>query len=177
MIPIGHRLALKLVIGIGCLLLVALLIHDRNRWKAKTTHYAQLLAGERAAHSATEANYRAAADRARRQAAENAARVKSEQGAINQRSRDEFQTRIAAARALAERLRPNPHAASTNPGDFRTSPVPGLSAAAGRTAQAAGEDRLPDADRLTATEQAIQLEALIAWVRQQAEVRVNEGGD
>ena len=177
MIPISHRLALKFVIAIGCVLLVALLIHDRNRWKAKTTHYAELLAGERAAHSATEANYRAAADRARRQAAENAARVKSEESAISERRKDGFQSRVAAARALAERLRRNPEAASTNPGDRRASPVPGLPAAAGRAAQAAGEDRLPDADRLIATEQAIQLEALITWVRQQAGVRVKEGGD
>ncbi len=40
-------------------------------------------------------------------------------------------------------------------------------------AQAAGEDRLPQSDRLTATEQAIQLDELIKWVRAQAEVDNN----
>jgi len=40
MIPISDRLALRLVIGIGCALLLALLVHDRNRWKAKTEDYA-----------------------------------------------------------------------------------------------------------------------------------------
>ena len=64
MTPALDRLALKLVIGLGCLLLLALLVQDRNRWKAKTAHYAQLLAGERAAFSATVTNYRAAADQA-----------------------------------------------------------------------------------------------------------------
>ena len=49
-------------------------------------------------------------------------------------------------------------------------PMPGLSAAAGSAAQAAGQDRLPPADALTATEQAIQLDELIKWVRAQAEV-------
>jgi hypothetical protein len=61
MTPALDRLALKLVIGLGCLLLLALLVQDRNRWKAKTAHYAEQLAGERAAHVATIANYRTAA--------------------------------------------------------------------------------------------------------------------
>ena len=46
-------------------------------------------------------------------------------------------------------------------------PVSGLSAAAGSAAQAAGEDGLPASDALTATEQAIQLDELIKWVRHQ----------
>ena len=40
-------------------------------------------------------------------------------------------------------------------------------------AQAAGQDRLPQADALTATEQAIQLDELIKWVRKQAAVDNN----
>jgi hypothetical protein len=51
--------------------------------------------------------------------------------------------------------------------------VPGLSAAAGGAAQGTGKDRLPPADALTATEQAIQLDELIKWVRAQAAVDTN----
>jgi hypothetical protein len=145
------RLALKLIIGIGCALLLALLVQDRNRWKAKTAHYAEQLAGERAAHAATIANYRAAADQARRADAANAARVKAEQAAINERSKHR--------------------------GGGRAAPLPGLSAAAGRAAEATGEDRLSDQERLIATEQAIQLDALIQWVIDQGQVRTGEPAD
>jgi hypothetical protein len=170
------RLALKLIIGIGCALLLALLVQDRNRWKAKTAHYAEQLAGERAAHAATIANYRAAADQARRADAANAARVKAEQAAINQRSKHDFQTRIAAARAADQRLRRNQGAAADR-GGGRAAPLPGLSAAAGRAAEATGEDRLSDQERLIATEQAIQLDALIQWVIDQGQVRTGEPAD
>ena len=52
--------------------------------------------------------------------------------------------------------------------------LPGLSAASGGAAQAAGEDRLPAPDALTATEQAIQLDELIKWVKAQAAIDPNE---
>ena len=176
MTPALDRLALKLVIGLGCLLLLALLVQDRNRWKAKTAHYAQLLAGERAAFSATVANYRAAADQARRADAANAARVKTEQAAINQRSKHDYQSRIAAARAAGQRLR-GQQSAAADPGGRPAAPVPGLPAAAGGAAQGAGDHRLSDQERLTATEQAIQLDALIDWVIAQSRVRTGGADD
>jgi len=169
MIPLPSRLALKLAIGFACVALLALLVHDRNRWKAKTEHYAGLLAGERAAHAATVANVRAAAERARAADAANAARVKSEQEAINERTGHEFESRIAAARTAAGRLRADAQAAAAGRGGG-TAPVPGLPAATASPAQAAGQDRLPDEERLIATEQAIQLDELIQWVRSQATV-------
>ena len=167
MIPMPNRLAMKLVIALGCVLLLALLVQDRNRWKAKTAHYAEQLAGERAAHSATVANYRAAA---------NAARVKAEQTAINQRSKHDYQSRIAAARAADQRLRGDQDPA-TGSGGGRAAPVPGLPAAAGRAAEGPGDHRLSDRERLTATEQAIQLDALIEWVTAQSRVRTAGAGD
>ena len=170
MIDLPQKLALKLVVGLGCLMLLALLVQDRNRWKAKTAHYAQLLAGERAAHAGTIANVRAAAEQARRQDTANAARVRSAQDNINERSKDEFESRIAAARAAAQRLRAG-QAAAADPGHGRSAAVPALPAAAGGTAEGAGQDRLPDEDRLIATEQAIQLEALIEWTRRQHAVQ------
>jgi hypothetical protein len=51
--------------------------------------------------------------------------------------------------------------------------VPDLPAAAGRPAQAAVQNGLPAADALTATEQAIQLDELIKWVRNQHDVDPN----
>ena len=48
--------------------------------------------------------------------------------------------------------------------------MPGLAAAPAGIAQTPGEDRFSDSDALTATEQAIQLDELIKWVRRQAAV-------
>ena len=174
MIPFPGRLELKLIAGIGCLLLLALLIHDRNRWKAKTAHYAELLSAERATHAATEANYRAAAERARREDAANVARVRAEQAAINERTEDDFESRIAAARAAAGRLRGN-QGTGTDSGGRRSAAMPGISVAAQDAAQAAGEDGFSESERLLATEQAIQLDELINWVRRQHAIPVNRG--
>jgi hypothetical protein len=174
--PVLDRMALKLVIGLGCVLLLVLLVQDRNRWKARTAHYAELLAGERAAHSATVANYRAAAEQARRADAANIARVEAAQADINQRSKHDYQSRIAVARAAAQRLRGD-QSAATDPGRGGAAPVPALPAAAGRAAEAAGAHGLSDRERLTATEQAIQLDALIEWVMEQGRVRTGEAED
>jgi hypothetical protein len=51
--------------------------------------------------------------------------------------------------------------------------VPLLPAAPDGPAQAADQDRLSQSDALTATEQAIQLDELIKWVRRQHEVDPN----
>jgi hypothetical protein len=169
MIPIPDRLTLKFLIRIGAALLLALLAHDRNHWKSKTAQYAELLASERAANAATVANYRAAADRARRADAANAERVRAERSDINERTKDEFENRIAAARAAVVRLRTDP-GAKAHSGGGRITPVPELSAPAKGLAQAPVQDRLPQTDRLTATEQAIQLDELIKWVKAQAQV-------
>jgi hypothetical protein len=177
MIPIPRldltAASLKLILGIACALALALLIHDRNRWKAKTAHYAELLSAERGAHAATIANVRAATDQARRADLANAERVKARQSAINRRSDDDFEIRLADARAAADRLRASRPAGPTDPGGRRAAPVPGLPAAAAEPAQAAGQDRLPPADALIATEQAIQLDELIKWIDRQAAVDPN----
>jgi hypothetical protein len=99
--------------------------------------------------------------------------VESEQTAINERTADEYKRRIAAARADARRLR-DEQAAAANTGSSRTASVPGLPAPASGTAQAAGDDRVPETDQLIATEQAIQLDELIKWVKAQAAVDPNQ---
>ncbi len=169
--------ALKLIIGIGCTLLLALLVQDRNRWKAKASHHAELLASERAVHSANIGNIRAAADQARRADAANAARVRAANAAINERSLNDYENRIAAARAGAERLRRNAGTASADHGGGGATAVPELPTAPGELAQAPGKGRLPPADALIATEQAIQLDELIKWVRRQSAVPVNGAAD
>ncbi|MBB5987415.1 hypothetical protein [Sphingobium lignivorans] len=132
------------------------------------------LAAERAAHKQSVANYRAAAETARAQDAANKARVEREQATINRETVDDYEARLAAARALAERLRAD-RAASARAGSAPVAPVPGTGQSAGRADEATCEDRLPFADALTATEQAIQLDALISWVQRQTAVDV--GGE
>ena len=173
MTAIPQRLALKLAVGFACIALLALLVQDRNRWKAKTQQYAEQLADERAAHAATVASVRAAADEARNADAANVIRVQSEQATINERSKNDFESRIAAARAAAGRMHEYTEGTAAARSGGAT-PVPGLSAAAARPAQGAGEDGFPDADRVTATEQAIQLDELVKWVRAQAAVEVSK---
>jgi hypothetical protein len=172
MIPVPGALAMKLIVAAGCAFLLILLINDRDRWKAKTSHYATVIAAERNAHLATVAGYRAAAEQARREDAENLARVKASQAAINERTTHDFESRIAAARASYERLRGIAEGSGGDSSHGRAAPVPGLSATAGRAAQGAGQDGFPQPDRLLATEQAIQLDELIKWVRRQSEVDV-----
>ncbi len=63
--------------------------------------------------------------------------------------------------------------AAADPCPGRAAPVPGLSAAPCEVAEAAGHDALPPDAALVATEQAIQLDALIGWVRRQASIDPN----
>jgi hypothetical protein len=129
----------------------------------------------------TVSNYRAAADQARAADQANAARVAAEQGAINHRSQNALESRLADARARAEQLRREAPAGPTDPRTGGAASMPGLPASAGGAAQAAREDGLPAAppaelgtgDALVATEQAIQLDELIKWVRAQAKVDNN----
>ena len=162
-------------------LLVAQAI-DARHWHKSSDRFEQLYGQQQLALAQTTAAYRRAAEAARAEDRANAARVTAEQQTINERTQHDFQTRLAdaratAARLAAERLRAGPAAAHPRGGG--TAPVPGLPAAPGGAPQAASDNRLPD-DRLpepaalTATEQAIQLDELIAWVRKQAAVDPNK---
>jgi hypothetical protein len=149
------------------LCLAALLLIQKGEtrhWRKQSSQFEQLYRGDQAAFAGTVANYRAAAAAARAADAASAARVRAEQGAINQRSEHDYETRVAAARAGAQRLRVEAATAAAHPRGGGTTPVPGLSAPAGQFAQAPGQNGLPVDDALTATEQAIQLDELINWV-------------
>jgi hypothetical protein len=149
------------------------LVQSRDHWRNTARANELRFQQEQAAHAATVANYRAAAEQARLDDAANLARVRADQAAISERTANDFETRIASARAAAVRLREQAAAPAADPGAGGGAPMPGVPAAAGTVAQAAGEDRLPQSDRLLATEQAIQLDELIKWVRQQHAVRVD----
>ena len=161
-------------IAVALTLLVVLAVQklDAVHWKKQSQSFEHRYQQEQAAFAVTVANYRAAADRARADDQANADRVRAAQASINQETRYAFETRLADARARADRLRVDSQAAA-NRGDAGTAPVPGLPAAAGGTPESAREDRLPAADALTATEQAIQLDELIKWVRKQHSVDPN----
>ena len=152
------------------------LVQSRDHWRDEARANHDLYRGEQAAHAATVANYRAAAELARREDAANLARARAEQARINERTRNDYESRIASARARAGRLRLEAAAVAADSGAGGGAPVPGLPASAGRAAETAGEDGLSRRERLIATEQAIQLDELIRWVRAQSEVPVASSG-
>jgi methylthioribose-1-phosphate isomerase len=162
-------------IAIAAALGILLLIQkaETRHWHKQSSAFEQLYGQERAALSTTVANYRAAAQEAQAADQANAARVAAEQRSINERTSNDFEARLAAARLSAQRLREQNAAAAAAPGGSASAAVPGLSAAAGGPAEAADEDGLPRQDALTATEQAIQLDELIKWVRRQAALNAN----
>jgi hypothetical protein len=145
---------------------------ETGHWRRQSATFEQLYRGEQAALAGTLANYRAAADAARAADQANLARVTAEQRSINERTSNDYQARLAAARSLAQRLRVGSRAAA-DPGTGGSPSMPGVPAAAAGAAQGAAEDRLPRSDRLIATEQAIQLDELVKWVRRQAVVDNN----
>ena len=160
------------IAGLAAALCLAILLvlqkAETRHWRKQSGQFEQLYQSEQSALAGTIANYRAAAEAARSADRADAERVAAAQRTINERTADDYQTRLAAARTRAERLR-NP-AAAADPGSRGAAPVPGVPVAPGGVAQASGEDGLPDPDRLTATEQAIQLDELIEWVKAQASI-------
>jgi len=162
-------------IAAGLVLGVLLIIQrgETRHWQKQSGHFEQLYTQGQAALAGTIANYRAAAQQAEASDKANAERVAVEQRTINERTTNDFEARLAAARSLAQRLRRQAASAAANRGARSSAAVPGLSAAPGGPAQAALEDGLPHSDALTATEQAIQLDELIKWIRRQAAVDPN----
>ena len=157
------------VVVAGCLalLLVVQKIETRH-FRKQSARFEELHRTGEVERARLVADYAAAATAARAADHVNTLRVEAAQTSINRSSDNDFQARIARARAASGRLRENP--ATADRGVSRNPPVSRLSAAPGKPAQAPGQDRLPDPDRLIATEQAIQLDELIKWVRAQAAI-------
>lgn len=160
----------------AALALLSLLIVQKietRHWRKQSGQYEQLYHGEQAASAQTVANYRAATAAAHVADAAAAERVRAEQHAINERIANDYETRLAAARDRFERLRIAAGSPAIDPCGRGAAAMPGLSAAPCGIAQTAGQDRLPVADTLIATEQAVQLDELIRWVRAQAGIDPN----
>ena len=172
---IGTSLLCRILGGALAIAALLWLVQSRDHWRDRARSNEQLYRQEQAAHAATVANYRAAADQARQDDAANLARVEAEQARISERTANDFESRIASARASAGRLREQAASAAAHSSTAGATSVPGLPAAAPGAAQAAGEDRLSPPDRLTATEQAIQLDELIKWVREQSRIEPDGG--
>ncbi len=157
-------------LGLGLLLLIQK--GETSHWKKQSASFEQLYHQDQAAFATTVANYRVAATEAAAADQANVQRVAADQAAITERTADDFESRLAAARADAQRLRSQSFAPA-DPSARRDAPMSGVSTAAPHSAQAPGQDGLPAVDALTATEQAIQLDELIKWVRAQAAINPN----
>ena len=162
-------------IAVSLVLLAVLTVQklEAVRWQKESARFEALYRDEQAAFAVTVANARSAADTARAADRANADRVAAEQRTINERTTNDFEARLAAARSLAQRLREQSAAAAADPGRRGGAPVPGLPAPARGAVETSGQDRLSVADGEIATEQAIQLDELIKWVRKQAAVDPN----
>ena len=145
---------------------------ETHHWKKQSGQFEQLYHADQAAFAQTIAGYRAAADAARAADRAAAERVGEKQAAINERTANDYETRLAAARARADELRSD---APAHSGVRGTASVPALSATAGGSHEAAVEGRLSGPDALIATEQAIQLDELIKWIQHQHSVDPNTG--
>ena len=160
--------------GIAAAMVLAILLAaakiDARHWRKQSAQFEQLYRGSEAAFAGTIANVRAAAAQAEAADRAHVATIEGSQQIINERSADALDTRLAAARARAQRLRLEAGTAAAAPGNGATAAEPGLPGRSSATAQAAAENRLSEADSLIATEQAIQLDELIKWVRLQGEV-------
>ena len=143
---------------------------ETRHWRKQSQGFEKLYRGEQQAHALTVANYRAAADIARRADAANRERVLAAQAGINERTINDYEARVGDARARADRLRRQAGAAATDRGAGRAAPVSPASPPARAADGPAAQGGFPLRDRLIATEQAIQLDALVKWVRAQAAV-------
>jgi hypothetical protein len=158
-----------IVVSLALGTLLAVQTVKTHYWHAQSDRFEWQYQHEFEAAATNRAAWRQAAVAAERADAANKARVEAEQTTINQQRGSSYEERIAAARARAGSV---PHSPSgDHQGSSGTAPVRAVPAAPGSPAQAPGEDGLSDA--LIATEQAIQLDELIKWVRQQHAVEVN----
>src|SRR5689334_18926948 len=113
---------------------------ESGRWKKQSGQFEQLYRTEQVNNAATVANYRAAAEAARTADLANAQRAAAEQQAINQRSENALEYRLADARNRAEQLRVQAAATAVNPGGRANASVPSLPNAPSSTDQAARKD-------------------------------------
>jgi len=136
-------------------------------WRANNGLHDSLKA-ERAAHAETIAVFKKAQADAEALQAHNLARVAKAQKDVTDETLDDYNRRVADLRARYKRLLDQGNrSASGNPD------LPAVPNATSGTDAAAQQDGLPAADALTASEQALQLDALITWVERQSKVKTS----
>lgn len=151
-------------------------------WKKTAQLRADERDAERNAHRATKSRIAEASREAQRLESARLERVRTEQQEISDAIRQDYASRLAAARARADGLRRDLQARTQPEAAPAGLAVPRLPAPAGGTASATEDARLPVAalasakqlERdLVATEQALQLDALIDFVLRQSEIDPN----
>lgn len=136
-------------------------------WRANNGLHESLKA-ERAAHAETIAVFKKAQADAEAVQAHNLARVAKAQKDVTDETLDDYNRRVADLRARYQRLLAQGNrSASGNPD------LPAVPNTTSGTDAAAQQDGLPAADALTASEQALQLDALITWVERQSKVKTS----
>ncbi len=167
------------MIGIAAaLLLLSLFLvkaGEVRHWRKQSGRYEQLYLAEQGARAQTIANYRAAAEAARKEDLAHASRIAAQQRTISERTSHDLEARLADARARAQRLQPGQGSPATAGGGGRAAAVSAAGAAPGAAGRAAEENGFSLTDRLLATEQAIQLDELVKWVTGQAAVDSRSG--
>lgn len=138
---------------------------------------------ERTAHQKTKTDYRTAQAEAARLEQNRIERVKAEQQEITDAVEADYRRQLAGLHARAERLREELRAGAGAAGAGRGVEMPGLSPSAGGSAEAADDRGFPapfgrsPAEQLErdiiASEQAIQLNALIDWLLAQSAIDPN----
>jgi len=119
---------------------------------------------EKAAHTLTIANVRAAAEKARADDAAHARRVERDQNNVSTEVSRDYQEQLVDLRRRYHALRMRLGKTPADPGGAGVEAVPGLPGSAARPDGAAGQDGLPAEDALTASEIALRLQALQDWI-------------
>lgn len=146
---------------------LALLVACAWLWRANNGLHDTIKA-ERARYAQTMASFRDAQAKAELAQKANLARVSIQQRTITDETLDDYNRRVAVLRARYQRLLSQGNRSASG-----NAAMPAIPDATGRIDEAADENGLPAADALTASEQALQLDALITWVERQAKVETS----
>jgi hypothetical protein len=133
-------------------------------WRANNGLHDTIKA-ERARYAEMVANFRDAQAKAELAQKANLARVAIQQRNITDETLDDYNRRVADLRERYKRLLAQGNRSASGNPDLPTIPD-----ATSGIDEAPKQDGLPAADALTASEQALQLDALITWVERQAKV-------
>ncbi len=148
--------------------LIAALALSAWLWRANNGLHDTIKA-ERARYAETVASFKDAQAKAELAQKANLARVSIQQRTITDETLDDYNRRVADLRGRYQRLLAQGNRSASGGAD-----LPAIPDTSGRINEAPVENGLPAADALTASEQALQLDALITWIERQAKVETSE---